>query len=512
MKILSAGQFRELDRFTIEHEPVASVDLMERAAEAVAAEIAARWPQDRRIVVFAGPGNNGGDALAVARLLTGRGYRTLSYLFNIKGTLTEDCATNRDRLAATEGAEWTEVTSQFDFPVIQPEQDIIVDGLFGIGLNKPLNGGFAAVTRRINESKAPVVSIDIPSGLMCEDNSYNDLSHVVRATLTLTMQLPKPAFFFAENRRYTGEWKTLDIGLSAQGIEQARTGFYLSEPEEMKAMLRSRPLFAHKGTMGHALLVCGSYGMAGAAILAARACLRSGVGKLTLHTAHRNLLLLQTTVPEAIVSPDSDGDIITHAIDSTRFQTVGAGPGIGTDEDTATALYDFILQQNTPMVLDADALTLLGRHPGWMQRLPAESLLTPHPKELEALTGHCSDSYERLTKARELAVRHNVYILVKGHYSLICGPTGTVWFNPTGNPGMATAGSGDVLTGLLTGLLAQGYAPGDALRLGVWLHGLAGDIAAERLGEECMLAGDIIEALPQAFKQIKETSSKNIRL
>lgn len=504
MKILSAGQLKELDRYTIENEPVASIDLMERASMAVADEIAVRWPTDRRIIAFAGPGNNGGDALAVARLLTAKGYSTLTYLFNIKGTLSEDCGINRDRLATTPGAELIEVTSQFDFPLIRPEQDVVVDGLFGTGLNKPLNGGFAGVARMINESKAPVVSIDIPSGLMCEDNTYNNMSSVVRATLTLTMQLPKLAFLFAENQRYTGEWKVLDISLHPQGIEQATSSLAISETAEIKALLRRRSAFAHKGTMGHALLVSGSYGMAGAAILASRACLRSGIGKLTLHTPHGNLPLAQTVVPEAIVSPDADKEIVTHAIDTSAFQAVGMGPGLGTNDETAEALYDFIRQQTAPAVIDADALTLLGRHSEWLQRLPKESILTPHPKELEALTGCCTDSYERLTKARELAIHHNLYLLVKGHYSMICTPTGTVWFNPTGNPGMATAGSGDVLTGLLTGLLAQGYAPGAAVRLGTWLHGRAGDIAAERLGEECMLAGDIIDALPQAFKQLKE--------
>ena len=504
MKILSARQFKELDRFTIENEPVASIDLMERAAVAIADEVAARWSADRRIVSFAGAGNNGGDALAVARLLAAKGYTTLTYLFNIKGLLSPDCEANRDRLAATPGAELIEVTSQFDFPRLSPERDIVVDGLFGTGLNKPLDGGFAGVARMINEARVPVVSIDIPSGLMCEDNGYNSMQHVVQATLTLTIQLPKLAFLFAENRRYVGEWKALYIGLSEQGIAQAGSHLILTEETEIKSMLRPRNPFAHKGTTGHALLVSGSYGMAGAAILAARACLRSGIGKLTLHTPQKNLPILQITVPEAIISPDADEEIVTHAIHTGSFRAVGMGPGLGTEEETASALYDFILQQNEPMVVDADALTLLGRHPEWMQQLPKESILTPHPKELEALTGPCSDSYERMNKALDLAVRHNLYVLVKGHYTQICSPTGTVWFNPTGNAGMATAGSGDVLTGLLTGLLAQGYPPAQAVRLGVWLHGRAGDIAAERLGQECMLAGDLIEALPQAFKELRK--------
>ncbi len=506
MKILTAGQFRDADKYTIEHEPVASVDLMERAATALTDAVTKEWGTDTRFVLFAGPGNNGGDALAMARLLAARGYHTLTYLFNTKGTLSEDCLTNRNRLAETPEAELVEVTSQFDFPLINPEHDVVVDGLFGTGLNKPLNGGFALVVRRINEARVPVVSIDCPSGLMCEDNTFNDMSTVVRATLTLTLQLPKPAFFFAENHRYVGRFRILPIGLLPEAIDRAHTIYYLNEADEMRRMLRPRPLFAHKGMLGHALLMTGSYGMAGAAILAARACLRSGVGKLTVHTPARNLPLLQTTVPEAIVLPDAHEEIISLTPDTGSFQAVGVGPGVGTDEATAQAFYHLLRQQVEPLVVDADALRLLAAHPEWMPCLPADSILTPHPGELEALVGKCTDSYDRLCRARQLAGQWHLYIIVKGHYTQICTPSGDVLFNPTGNPGMATAGSGDVLTGLLTGLLAQGHTPHEAACLGVWLHGAAGDIAAARLGQECMLAGDLINALPEAFRTLKSTN------
>lgn len=503
MKIFSAGQLRELDRYTIANEPVASIDLMERAARAVTDEVAARWDRQTRFLIFAGPGNNGGDALAVARLLTERGYATHTYLFNTKGRLSDDCRTNSERLANTPGAGLTIIDTHFDFPRVDA-RDVLIDGLFGTGLNKPLNGGFACLARMMSETKAPVVSIDMPSGLMDEDNSYNDLTNVVRATLTLTLQTPKTAFFFAENQRYIGEWKVLDIGLSPEGIAQMPCSLHLTETADIRALLRRRNAFAHKGQMGHALLVCGSYGMAGAAILAARACLRSGAGKLTVHTPQRNLPLLQTAVPEAIVSPDLDPEVVTQVdLDTEGFRATGVGPGLGLNDVTTAAFHDLLVRETEPMVIDADALTMLGRHPHYMARIPQGSLLTPHPKELEALTGHCADSFERMTKARDFAVRHNLYVLVKGHYSLICSPSGTVWINPTGNAGMATAGCGDVLTGLLTGLLAQGYPPEQAMRIGVWLHGRAGDIAAEQLCEECILAGDLIKALPQAFRQLK---------
>ena len=503
MKILTGGQFRELDRYTIEHEPIASIDLMERASRAVADEILRRWPDaSRRIIVFSGPGGNGGDGLAVARMLASAGRDVVAYLFNVKGQLNPDCETNRDRLAITEGATLVEVTSEFTFPELKAD-DIVVDALFGTGLSHPVSGGFALVVKRINQSAATVVSIDVPSGLMCEDNAYNDLQTIVHATLTLSIQMPKLAFFFPENQGFIGEVMLLPIGLSEEGLKGIATPFRLIERADIQAMLRRRPMFAHKGTMGHGLLVAGSRGMMGAAILAARAALRSGLGKLTLHIPHACLDILQTSVPEAIAQIDIDDDIITAAIDTSHFAAVGIGPGIGQHRHTATALHSYIAEQTTPMILDADALNLLAEQPEWLDKLPTDSILTPHPAELERLVGRCKTAFERMNRAMKLAADHHIYVVVKGHYSQICTPSGDVLFNPTGNPGMATAGSGDVLTGILTGLLAQGYHPAEAVQLGVYLHGLAGDLAAADLCEESLIASDIINYLPKAFKEVR---------
>ena len=503
MKILTSTQLKELDRYTIEHEPIASIDLMERAAKALEAELKRRWDTSTRFIVFAGPGNNGGDALAVARLLCKDGYTVQAYLFNITGRLSNDCLQNKKRLGDVAGALFTEVSSQFSFPEVG-QDDVIVDGLFGTGLNKPLEGGYAGLAQRINARPAQVVSIDIPSGLMAENNTYNNPSAIIRADLTLTIQLPKLAFFFAENQPYIGEVKTVDIGLHPDGIASIHSGISLIERNDIRAMLKPRDPFAHKGSMGHALLVSGQYGMGGATILAARACLRSGAGKLTIHTPDLNNDILQCSVPEAILSHDASDIRISRAISTYDYDALAIGPGIGTHEETADALHAFIRNHPGEMVLDADALNILGRHKEWIPEIPQDAILTPHPKELENLTGTCSDSYDRLEKARELAIKMQFYIIIKGHYSMVCTPTGRVIINTTGNAGMATAGSGDVLTGILAGLLARGYSAHEACRLGVYLHGLAGDIASERLGEESMMAGDIINALPKAFKKLKE--------
>lgn len=503
MKILTSAQLKELDKYTIEHEPVTSIDLMERTAVAITQELLKRWNRQTRFIIFAGPGNNGGDALAVARLLEREGVEDIqTYLFNITGRLSDDCLTNKKRLDLCRHVKFTEISSQFVFPEINQE-DVIIDGLFGTGLNKPLSGGYAGLTKKINESKATKVSIDIPSGLMCEDNTYNQLNHIIHADLTLTIQLPKLAFFFAENQKYVGEVKIMDIHLHPEGMKQIESSIVINSQEDIKKFLKKRHAFSHKGNMGHALLVAGSYGMAGASVLAAKACLRSGIGKLTIHTAELNNDILQISIPEAIISHDISDILISKAIPTYDYDAMGIGPGIGTDPETADALKDFIQNHPNELVIDADALNILGNHPDWIALLPQDSILTPHPKELENLVGQCQNSYERMTRARELAIRSQIYIIIKGHFTLICTPTGRILINPTGNAGMATAGSGDVLTGILTGLLAQGYTAHEACLLGVYLHGLAGDIACGKLGEETMLASDIINAMPAAFKVLK---------
>lgn len=504
MKILTSVQLKAVDRYTIEQEPVKSIDLMERVSVAMTRELLSRWPVQTRFVVFAGPGNNGGDALAIARLLYKAGAEDMSvFLFNVSGRLSEDCHANMLRLKDCRHVRFEEITTHFDFPDISAE-DVIIDGLFGTGLNKPLSGGYAGLTQKINEAKAKKVSIDIPSGLMCEDNTYNVMTGVVKADLTLTVQMPKLSFFFPENQRFVGEVVAVDARLHPEAIRQAESSIYLLETEDVKKMLRPRPVFAHKGTMGHALIVSGSYGMAGATVLCARACLRSGVGKLTVHIPELNNNIMQCTVPEAIISHDMSDIIISKAIPTADFDALGIGPALGTEDETAEALKDFISHHDGALVVDADALNILGGHPDWLKLLPKDSILTPHPKELDNLVGQCQDSYDRLMKARALAVNLQVYIIVKGHNSMICTPAGRIIINPTGNAGMATAGSGDVLTGMLTGLLARGYMAGEACQIGVYLHGLAGDIAKERYGEESLVAGDIIDSIPAAFKQLND--------
>ena len=499
MKIFTTSEIHELDDYTIEHEPIKSIDLMERAARALTAAIVQLWDAATPVVVFAGPGNNGGDALAVARMLIDKGYSVVTYLFNITGKLSADCAENRQRLISRRGhPQLVEVTQQFDVPQLEAGT-LVVDGLFGSGLNKPLAGGFASLVRYINASAAQVVSIDVPSGLMTEDNSNNVRANIIKADVTLTLQQPKLAFLFAENQQFVGRLMTLDIQLSEEGMKSIDATYSMVEHDDVRRMMKPRDDFAHKGTMGNALLVAGSHGMAGAAILAARACLRSGVGKLTVHSPYCNVAILQTAIPEAVIHFDRDEAIFSEAMPTDGFRAIAVGPGIGTNEATAVAMLSLLRRSQGMAVADADALNILASRRSWQQQLPKGIILTPHPKELERMEGQCTDSFERLQKALQLAVRLQGFVVLKGHYTAVCMPDGRVSFNPTGNAGMATAGSGDVLTGILLGLLARGYSQHDACIIGVYLHGLAGDLAAQELGQESLVASDIIRYLPKAF-------------
>ena len=506
MKIFTSAQIHELDQYTIEHEPIRSVDLMERAAKAITKAITEKWSTQTPVVVFAGPGNNGGDALAVGRLLAEQDYKVHIFLFNTNGKLSEDCAANKQRILDSRKLKdmITEVIEEFDPPQLTA-QTLVIDGLFGSGLTKPLAGGFASLVKYINQSPSFIVSIDLPSGLMTEDNTYNVRANIIKADMTLTLQQKKLAFLFPENQQFIGQLKILDIRLSEEGTQRIEAHYTMLEENDIRPRILHRNEYAHKGNMGHALVIAGSYGMAGAAVLATKACLRAGAGKVTVRTPRRNNDILQISVPEAIIDIDRDELYFNETVDTEDMDAVCIGPGLRQQENTAIAVISQIRRTQCPLVLDADALNVLANHRAWLQQLPKNIIMTPHPKEFDLLNGTtCSDSYERLSKARNMAEHLNAYILLKGRYTALCLPNGQVIFNSTGNAGMATAGSGDVLTGIITALLARGYKHADACMVGMYLHGLAGDLAAKELGQESLLASDLIDYLPKAFRRIDD--------
>ncbi|MFN4234958.1 MAG: NAD(P)H-hydrate dehydratase [Bacteroidia bacterium] len=501
MKILSATQIREADAYTIQQEGIASVDLMERAANACVDWIKQHISADNRLVIFAGTGNNGGDGIAIARLMYQCGYNVFVYVIGEKGKGSKDFLINISRL------EKLPITINYvqtlnDLKPIN-SNDIIIDAIFGTGLNKAVEGIFADVIQFINHSGSKIISIDIPSGLFSDTGDIAALKAVVKATYTLTFQLPKFSFLFPETGKYCGQFYLLDIGLNKEFIHSQDSNFiYITDDEIKENFNFHRDKFSHKGTYGHALIIAGSYGKAGAAILSAKAALRSGCGLVSIHTAKNNVSSIHAAFPEAMVSIDTNEEHISELPDLKLYDAIGIGPGIGMHEKTVQVLKNLIQTADVPLVLDADAINILAENKTWLSFLPKGSILTPHPKEFERLAGKCNDSFERLQKARELSLKTNTIIVLKGAHTAIVSPSGKVYFNSTGNPGMATAGSGDVLTGVITSLLAQGFNSFEATLLGVYIHGLSGDMAVQNYNQQSLIAGDIIESLYMAFERL----------
>jgi NAD(P)H-hydrate epimerase len=501
MKILPVEKIREADTYTIENEPVDSIDLMERAASKCYEWLQGRVDNHRRVLVFCGLGNNGGDGLAIARMMAGENMNIEVYVIRHADKCSGDFQINYDRLKDVAQLRIFDLKEGEVLPLIQPD-DVVIDANFGSGLSKPVNGFPAQVIRHINSSEALVVAIDMPSGLFSDEHTDIRAGAVIQADYTLTFQFPKLAFMFPENDSLVGEWEVLDIGLHADFINRLKTKNVYLTRRLVGALLKPRIKFAHKGHFGHALLIAGAYGKMGAAVLASKACLRSGVSLLHAHTPAKGCSIIQTAVPEAMVTIDPDEECFSALPDLSPFTAIGIGPGIGFQVKTKNALKLLIQNTNVPLLLDADALTILGENKTWISFIPKNSVFTPHPKEFERLVGKAGDDFHRNRLQREFCVKYGVYMVLKGAHTCICGPDGLCHFNSTGNPGMATGGTGDVLTGLILGLLAQNYHPGDACLMGVYLHGLAGDLAAKKYGMDAMIAGDVISQLGKAFKSL----------
>ncbi len=505
MKILNASQIREIDAYTIENEPVSSIDLMERAAKKCFDWIRRNMRKNQLVRIFCGMGNNGGDGLVIARMLAGTGRKVIVYKVLHSDRSSEDFAINEKRLNGVKNIHFERITEGAELPDVSGE-DLVIDAMLGSGLTRPLEGLLLRVVQHINATHATVVAIDLPTGLFCSDNRTNDPHKILRANYTLSFQVPKLAFMFPGNEMFFGKWLLLDIGLHADAIHGAETKYHYLLASDVSPLYRPRKKFAHKGHFGHAYLMAGSYGKAGAAVLAARAAIRSGAGLLSVQIPGAAYPVLQTAIPEAMCIPDEHPHIVSGANSTNGYNAVGVGPGLGTHEQTARALKLLIQNTGVPMVLDADALNILSENLTWCGFLPKASIFTPHPGEFDRLAGKTTDDHDRLDKAIELSHRFQVYIVLKGAHTVIVCPDGRCFFNSTGNPGMATGGSGDVLTGMILGWMAQNYTPLHSCILAVYLHGRAGDLAANNKGHEGMTAGDIIEMIPKAIKNLTRYS------
>jgi len=499
MKILTAQQIRDWDEYSIRHEPIASIELMERAAGKCFNWLEEQGYLVHRFVLFCGKGNNGGDGLALARMLAERNCSLTVYILEFGHKGTEDFQANLARIHQYVDGEIHYIQDERNFHEL-PSDAIIIDALFGSGLTRPLEGITAKLVDHINKTGCEIISIDIPSGLSADQSSTGDT--IIKANHTLSFQCYKLALLLAQNADFVGEVHILDIGLHPDYLPTIETKYEVVDEKIIRSIYKPRKNFSHKGNFGHALIVAGSFGKIGAAVLSSKACLRSGVGLLTCYVPNCGYEILQTALPEAMQMTDTNSSFITKIEeDISKFDVIGIGPGIGTGSETRKALKEILSSYNKPMVIDADAINGLAMEKKF-PTLPPDSVLTPHPKEFERLFGESENDFDRINKALMNAKQLNCLIVLKGHHTFIATPSGKGYFNNTGNAGMATAGSGDVLTGIITSLLAQGYPSDNAAILGVYLHGLAGDIAAEKNSQEAMIAGDIIECLGAAFKEV----------
>ena len=499
MKTFSASKTREADNYTIEHEPISSIDLMERASALCTKKIFKIYPKINEVVVFAGPGNNGGDGLAIARLLASKNINVSVYILQFTQNFSEDFKINLERLKKQNKAKIISINNVENIENISSEA-IIIDAIFGSGLSRIAKGFPKEVIEKINNINSEIIAIDIPSGLFGEENNDKE-KNVIKANHTITFQYPFLSFFFPENEKFIGKFHIIDIGIHKDFIKNTESQFFFTEKKDIT--IKKRAKFSHKGTYGHAIIFAGSYGMGGASVLAAKSAQRTGTGLVTAVVPKCNYEIMQISSPETILHIDKSKKHLSQLPNLEKYNALAIGPGIGFKDATIELLKNIIQTYKQPIVFDADAITILSHNKDWLNYIPQNSIFTPHPKEFEKLVGKSNNDFERLQMQINFAKKYSVIVLLKGANSSIATACGKVYFNSTGNPGMATAGSGDVLTGIIVSLLAQGYSAINATITAVYLHGLAGDIAAKKIGEYSLIASDIIDNLSYAFVDLE---------
>lgn len=499
MKLYTADQIKLWDELSIEAQGITSLELMERASKSFVDWFMQETDcADKLVHVICGPGNNGGDGLAIARMLHQNFFEVRVYRLSPDGHFSKDNEENFDRLPTRTEIFAGNISDAEDFPPID-KSDVVIDAILGIGVNRPLDAIIADFVFYINNSGAKVYSVDIPSGLFPEQHTSHP---AIKASKTVTFGIPKISFFYKENQAHLGEWTSLSIGLDKS--YNNKTDIYLIDHTFISNLINRRSRFDHKGTFGHALLICGSKGMMGAALLSGKASLRSGVGLLSIHCPSNGSNIIQIGLPEAIVSEDRHATCFSEVPNLSNFDAIGIGCGLGQNNISLQAFELMLEQCKEPLVIDADGLNLISWNKTLLQKIPLNSILTPHPKEFERLFGPSESSFERQNKQRTLSKELGVYIVLKEAYTKISCPDGSLYINTSGNPGMATAGSGDVLTGIITGLLAQSYSPKESALIAVFIHGTAGDIANSEYDESALIASDIIGKLGAAFKSVSD--------
>ncbi|WP_185866597.1 NAD(P)H-hydrate dehydratase [Blattabacterium cuenoti] len=504
MKILSLNQIKKIDQYCIDNEDISSIELMERAAKSCFYWIRNHFHTLHKVIVLAGNGKNGGDGLALSRMLSQHGVDINVYILDISNHLSPEFVINKNKIFKY-GIELKEIKEGDPFPFLN-RNSILIDAIFGIGMNRSINKYWKSFFHFINDKKfTSVISIDIPSGIFME-KKREDLEVIIRADYTLTFQVPKLPLFFPDYADYVGKWDLLNIGWKEKYTNNIPVKNFYLDKKCIRSIYKRRKKFSHKGNFGHGLLIGGHYGMIGSMVLSAKGSFRIGIGKLSVYIPRCGYQIIQTIIPEAIVHTDLRDDFISHIPNNiSSFNAIGIGMGMGKNPITAYALESFFLKKKNspPMVIDADAINILSDKLNILNFIPRNTILTPHPKEFHRLYGPWKNDYQKLANLKKLAKKHNFYLILKGAHTVIATPNGDLYFNSTGNPGMSTAGSGDVLTGIITGLLAQGYSPKDSCLMGVYLHGLSGDLASIELNEESLIAGDLLNYIGKSYQKIK---------
>lgn len=505
MKIPTIEQIRACDAYTIEHEPISSINLMERAAKTCVNHIEEMFLNEISIAIICGMGNNGGDGLAITRLLLDKNYNCHAFLIKHNDSFSNDCQKKFKRLTNNYPNRIQVIYNEEEIPSLD-QYNVVVDALLGSGLNKSIEkfGLLSKMIKTINDCPAFIFAIDMPSGLFAE-KTMEEHSIAVEADFTLSFQFPKLCFFFPENYQYVGEWNIADIGLHPQCIHQIRSSNNMVDNSFIKSTLHVREKFSHKGNFGHGLLIAGSKGMMGAAVLASKSCLRTGIGLLTTHIPQIGYSILQTTVPEVMIECDENENHFSGIEFKTldKYNAIGIGPGLGKEKHSTEGLKKLIGDFGGAIVFDADAINILAENKTLLEFIPPHCIFTPHIKEFERLTHPVSNSFERMDLQKAFSKRYNCIVVLKGSHTCVSSPEGNCYFNTSGNPGMATAGSGDVLTGIILSFLAQGYSSTQAAIIGVYLHGKAADIALQQQSYESLIASDIIKNLGETFQMIR---------
>ena len=500
MKILSARQIREADQHTIQNEPIASIDLMERAASRLFDTIQSIFTRDTSFAIFCGKGNNGGDGLALARMLSEFNYPVQVFIVEHSDSASEDFTENLKRLSQTSVIPHSihDVSEIPDFD----EETVLVDALLGSGLSRPLEGLLADVVQRLNSLNNYKIAVDISTGLFADDNSENRLESIFKADLTLTFQCPKMGMLHRDSAYLAGHIEVLDIGLDSNFIAATESDFHFVRPEDVYRIFKPREKFSYKGTYGHALLIAGSYGSMGAAVMSGRAALRSGAGLLTAFLPKCGVEIYQSSLPEAMVQVGEGDHSVSGLGDLEKFKAVGIGPGLGKSEEASKTVKLLLENWSGKMVIDADALNILSENKEWFKNLSHQVILTPHIGEFRRLLGVDNLGADYLQILQSFSKKHQLTVVLKDAITTIATPKGELYFMEYGTPALAKGGSGDVLTGIILGLLSSGYEAEDAAKLGVYLQGIAAHIASDGTSLESCLASDVIVSLGEAFQTL----------